>query len=729
MKKILFVLISLISSLICSNAACAGTRKALTDSIRHRLSYANTPHDSVRMLYDIFDLENSTAQRKTNGKLLYDVAVRAGDTETCLDMLRQLATACASNLDALKKIRSEANRIKKSPTLADTKLFLDLYLILCQSRTASEDDRRKQLTAIIARSSNKHTSWAGQVKDLYTVCAYLSQEGSVNMLADYLYKLSSKLGERPDLHYSIKNLYYTSAAINYTDGLRPFKAVEADKQLLTIIDGLEKQYAAKGRRFRNYDVQKYVSYRRMLQNYKALSPAEIEKYYAAVKELGRKNPAVRQDLNANPRAEAAYLTATRRYSEALPLLHKLLDSSDARKQMARLSLLDMIIESAKATGDERTLAKATEEQKEIIRLKNDTENQNLYRELQIGYDVSQLRAKNAELEIEKRDQELRANQRTLWILAAALIIVIVLVIILLYNYTHTRALSKNLAEAVGHLEEERDTLNNIQAQLITARDRAETANNAKDEFLHSISHEIRTPLNAIMGFSKLIVKKVPDSLMPKLKGFSNQIIYNTELLEVLINDILYLSSIDTHSPKLAVEPTSASTLLSLAAQWTANKVKPGVCIDCPMPRPDIAIRSDRSNIEEVLMKVLANAAKFTDKGSIRLECHDNRDATVSFIITDTGPGIPRGYEEQIFQRFVKLDTFKPGTGLGLYISRRLAETLHGTIRVDTTYTKGTRIVFTIPVDVEKAKAENTGESDDVPVSDDSDNSESLPKVK
>ena len=162
---------------------------------------------------------------------------------------------------------------------------------------------------------------------------------------------------------------------------------------------------------------------------------------------------------------------------------------------------------------------------------------------------------------------------------------IVLVIILLYNYTHTRALSKNLAEAVGHLEEERDTLNNIQAQLITARDRAETANNAKDEFLHSISHEIRTPLNAIMGFSKLIVKKVPDSLMPKLKGFSNQIIYNTELLEVLINDILYLSSIDTHSPKLAVEPTSASTLLSLAAHGPQIKLSREYVLTAPCHGP------------------------------------------------------------------------------------------------------------------------------------------------
>lgn len=704
MRKTFFFLI-LLAALSIVMPAGAASRTAVADSIRHRLAYANTPSDSVKMMYDIFDLENSATRRKANGRVLYDVATRAGDKEARLDMLRQIATACASNPDALHKIRREADKIKKSPTLADTKLFLDLYIILCESRKSTEEERRAKLTQIIARTTNPGTSWTDQVKDLYTVCAYLSQEGSVNMLADYLYKLSQKMAERPDLHFSVKNLYYTSAAINYTDGQRPFKAVEADKALLSIIDNLEKNYTGKGRKYRNYDVQRYVSYRRMLQNYKALPPRDIEAYHKAVQELSRKNPAVKEDIETNPIAEASYLMATKKYARAMPLLKHLLHAADPRKMMARLGILDMLVEAAKATGDEATLAMATRQQKEILREKSETENLNLYRELQIGYDVNQLRAKNAELELEKRDQQISSNRRIVWMLSAALVVVLVLVVILLYYYTHARALSKNLAEAVGHLEEERDALNNIQTQLISARDRAEAANNAKDEFLHSISHEIRTPLNAIMGFSKLIVKRVPDSLMPKLKGFSSQIIYNTELLEVLINDILYLSSIDTHSPDLSVETTSASTLLSLAAQWTANKVKPGVYIDCPMPRPDITLHSDRSNIEEVLMKVLANAAKFTEKGSIRLECHDNRDGTVSFIVSDTGPGIPRGHEEQIFQRFVKLDAFKPGTGLGLYISRRLAEALRGTIRVDTTYTKGTRIVFTIPKDATAASSE------------------------
>ena len=97
------------------------------------------------------------------------------------------------------------------------------------------------------------------------------------------------------------------------------------------------------------------------------------------------------------------------------------------------------------------------------------------------------------------------------------------------------------------------------------------------------------------------------------------------------------------------------------------------------------------------MKMLSNAAKFTSKGSITLECVDNGpDGTVSFVITDTGSGIPAGYEEEIFERFVKLDSFKQGTGLGLYICRQIAMSLHGKIYADPSYSGGARFVFTVP---------------------------------
>ncbi len=681
-------------------SAQSGVVKHRADSLRRQLHYANTAKDSIKILYDIFDTENSSASRRINGKELYDVAKRSKQTNVCLDMLRQRAAASSKDRKALLALRKEAGLLKSSPEVEDTKLFLDLYIIMNEVRNSSDNVRRQNLTNLIARADIGKGSWHSQVKDLYYVCAYLSVEGTPNLLADYLEKLESKINERKDLHYSIKNFYYTAAAIHYMEAGRPFRAVDADKKLLRIISGLEKEYKGKNRKFRNYDVQKYVSYRRMLFNHKALTPEEVKGYYMAALRLKNTNPTVAADFAATPRTEAFYAFASNDYKKALPLLKKVKEMSDSNNIALQRGLLEMIIEAAKATGDNSTANDAITKLETLLENSRTAQNQNLYTELQIKYDVNELQTRNAALEIEKRDNEIAATRNVVWIISAAFFVVLVLVIILYYYYRHARALSRHLSDAVKRLERERDTLNKIQTQLIKARDRAEAANVAKDEFLHSMSHEIRTPLNAIMGFSRLIVNKVPDTLVPKLKNFSNQIVFNTELLEVLINDILYLSSIDTHSPEPSAETTSASTLLSLAAQWASHKVKPGVYVDCRLPSPDIQIRSDRGSIEEVLMKMLSNAAKFTINGSIILECRENKDAgTVSFIITDTGSGIPEGHEEEIFDRFVKLDTFQQGTGLGLYICRRLAETLGGTIYVDKKYRSGARFIFTIPKNI------------------------------
>lgn len=692
MKHLLLLLV------LCNAALVAASPwNAVADSIRSQLHFANTPYDSVKILYDLFDVENSASQREENGKLLYDVAVRAGDDGARLDMLRQLAVVLSRKPDACLALRKETDKIKSHPELADTKLFLDMYIILTKARNSSEAERQKQLAGLIANAEKPGGNWYVQVKDLYTVCVYLSLEGAPNLLEDYLDKLEKKLAEKPDLLYAVKNLYYTSAAIHFTDAGRQAKAVAADRKLLGVIKGLENMYKGKRRNFRNYDVQKYVSYRRLLHNHKALSSADVGKYYAASIELSKKNPAVEDDFKASPRVEAYYAVATKQYAKAVPLLRKAMETSNPGNLQFRRSMLEMIIEAARGAGDSDALAAAIEEYDALIEKSKDVASKNLYRELQIKYDINLLRAKNASLEIEKRDSRLAAKRKVIWVISIALAVVVILLLVLLFYYRRTRSLTRNLSAALRRMEQERDTLNRIQTQLIKARDKAEAANMAKDEFLHSISHEIRTPLNAIMGFSRLIAKKVPETLAPKFKTFSKQITSNTELLEVLVNDILYLSSIEKHTPETSSEMISASTLLSQCAQWASHKVNPGVYVDCRMPRPDILIRSDRGSIEEVLMKMLSNAAKFTSKGSITLECVDNGpDGTVSFVITDTGSGIPAGYEEEIFERFVKLDSFKQGTGLGLYICRQIATSLHGKIYADPSYSGGARFVFTVP---------------------------------
>ena len=121
----------------------------------------------------------------------------------------------------------------------------------------------------------------------------------------------------------------------------------ADRKLLGVIKGLENMYKGKRRNFRNYDVQKYVSYRRLLHNHKALSSADVGKYYAASIELSKKNPVVEDDFKASPRVEAYYAVATKQYAKAVPLLRKAMETSNPGNLQFRRSMLEMIIEAAR----------------------------------------------------------------------------------------------------------------------------------------------------------------------------------------------------------------------------------------------------------------------------------------------------------------------------------------------------------------------------------------------
>ena len=118
----------------------------------------------------------------------------------------------------------------------------------------------------------------------------------------------------------------------------------------------------------------------------------------------------------------------------------------------------------------------------------------------------------------------------------------------------------------------------------------------------------------------------------------------------------------------------------------------------PQPQPDTTIKTDRRRVEQVLINLLNNAAKFTTNGLITLSYILNTDAgTVTFSVTDTGIGIPKGKESIIFERFEKLDSSTQGSGLGLNICRLISQLLKGNISVDTSYRDGARFLFTIPI--------------------------------
>ena len=237
-------------------------------------------------------------------------------------------------------------------------------------------------------------------------------------------------------------------------------------------------------------------------------------------------------------------------------------------------------------------------------------------------------------------------------------------------------------------------LKETEAMLIEAKEKAETADRLKSAFLANMSHEIRTPLNAIVGFSSLMGETGD---MEEKRQYMAIIEENNDLLLQLISDILDLSKIETGTFDFVEKELDVNVLCEDIVRFMKMKAKPGVEVLFDRHLPECRIVSDRNRLNQVIANFVNNAIKFTTAGSIRVG-YDKVDEThLRFYVADTGLGIEPEMQAQIFDRFIKLNTFVHGTGLGLSISKSIIEQLGGTIGVDSEPGKGSCFWFVLPI--------------------------------
>ncbi len=232
------------------------------------------------------------------------------------------------------------------------------------------------------------------------------------------------------------------------------------------------------------------------------------------------------------------------------------------------------------------------------------------------------------------------------------------------------------------------------------------ADELKTQFLANMSHELRTPLNSIIGFSRIILKGI-DGPITEQQRQDLEAIYNAgQHLLGLINDILDLSKIEAGKMELVFEEVDLKEVLEGVLSTTRGLLK-----DKPVElRVDIApelppISADAKRIRQILLNVLSNAAKFTEKGFIRVQMRPTVSRVglreVLIVVEDTGPGIPKEAQERLFTPFYQADAAITravgGTGLGLAITRHLVELHGGRIWIESEEGQGTKVFITLPV--------------------------------
>ena len=234
----------------------------------------------------------------------------------------------------------------------------------------------------------------------------------------------------------------------------------------------------------------------------------------------------------------------------------------------------------------------------------------------------------------------------------------------------------------------------LERKLRLAKEEAEESNRIKSAFLANMSHEIRTPLNAIVGFSSILAEDVSEEERAEYLSIISK---NNDILLQLINDILDLSKIEAGTLEYVYANIDVNKMLSeieQAARMRQTNANVAICAVTPLE--GLLLYTDQRRVTQVLNNFISNAMKFTNTGSITFGYEEPKDGYIRFFVTDTGTGIPPEKVADIFNRFVKLDSFKQGTGLGLAISQNIVKELKGEIGVASELGKGSTFWFTLP---------------------------------
>lgn len=300
--------------------------------------------------------------------------------------------------------------------------------------------------------------------------------------------------------------------------------------------------------------------------------------------------------------------------------------------------------------------------------------------------LQQLNAEKVRLEKISQKKQLQ-NTRTILFSVLGLLCIVVIFL------WQQRKLNAKLHRAKNKLDEQNRTLIKAEEELRKAKEVAEQSNWLKTMFIQNMSHEIRTPLNSIVGFSGVLVDMLDEK--EDIGQYVALIESNSKLLLKLVGDILDISILDSEV-EIKHNAVDVNACCQTSIDAAGASFDPGVRLIFEPACDELIINSNYSYIVQVLDNLLGNASKFTHEGSVTLAYEVKKEENqLIFTVTDTGIGIPVEEQERVFERFVKLDNFSQGAGLGLSICRIVAERLGGYLRIDKGYTQGTRIIFCV----------------------------------
>lgn len=690
MKQYLFFLFSLLA--FPAWAVSPISREAIKDSLTRELAAAERGGKKLETLTNLMDISRGKEQMEYAYRLLAE-AREAGHPyykeATLTEILRYYVNTDQqdSAYHYLEITEQELDGKARESLVSYMRMMLDVRVV-CYT---DGEEKKKILTDNLAKlETEKELSPFEKVSAYYILgiagnfSAKAKDELEEARLNGFEYaRKAAAIMEKIPLRYSIffRQSIYFNLCLDINTAEKAHLAVD---YLRTI-----QEYA----RTEEMKKRPYTGKRHLLNALTALSASApylgkdlVASYYQQFLRLNRAYP---EDANVSPDYERSvtslnYYAGIKDYKRAADYCDSTIQSlRKANYSQHAVELFPVKIAMYDSLGSYKEAVRAYEEYVSLLDTiyKKNLEEKLQNQEIRLDADKLIVEKKTLELELQKSKAES-------YFFLALFVCALGIVFYIFFRLGKMKSLYRKLQES-----------NRL---ILVANEKAQESEKMKNAFIRNMYHEVRTPLNAINGFSALIAGD-EDLEAEEKEAFSRIIHENCVLLTSMMDNVLKIAQLDSSNEMLPVEPVNIRAICrEEMEQLVKTHRKPGLDYRVEGDEEMPPFRTHPSYFALVIGRLLSNANKFTEKGSIVLAYHaDTTRQQMVITVTDTGCGIPQGKHEWIFERFSKTNDFTPGTGLGLYLCRLIAERLDGSVVADPSYTEGARFVLTLPLPPEE----------------------------
>ncbi|MDE7350384.1 MAG: hypothetical protein K2N25_04905 [Muribaculaceae bacterium] len=363
MRKIttLLALFSAIVLTVTAKALEKTAKEQLYEQYDTELETATTARDSIRILYNMFDLSARKGQL-LHGWQILDISERAGDINAKIDMLRTLGTFYPGDDSIVGVLLKRTEEIPNEASRASTRTYILNQYFMRKNRQADNPMVQEMLLDSIMKSHNLNDrDIYDELSVIYQILMFLGVDAEGVLFRESLETYEELIRQLPMSDYPLKSQFNTTSAMIHSrlNG-NPRKAVEADREMLDLIGQLQQMYRKQNRKYRNYDVNKFISYRRMLSNYEGLTPEEVEEIHDSLLAICSRDPDVQNTIKRDGDPSGFYYMARKDYAKAVPLLKNMFDGPYLTPYQSQ-QYYKMLMEASKAIGDRDTYVHAMEQ--------------------------------------------------------------------------------------------------------------------------------------------------------------------------------------------------------------------------------------------------------------------------------------------------------------------------------------------------------------------------------